>query len=65
MNRLIEWWARNPVAANLLMVGIFEAGVIGFCSESREPVLADHNEVHDVFLRDQGAATTVRVSVKD
>ena len=23
MNRLIDWWARNSVAANLLMVGIF------------------------------------------
>ena len=36
MNRLIEWWARNPVAANLLMVGIFVAGVIGFTSLDRE-----------------------------
>ena len=36
MNHLIEWWARNPVAANLLMVGIFVAGVIGFSSMERE-----------------------------
>ena len=36
MNRLIEWWARNPVAANLLMVGIFVSGVIGFSSLERE-----------------------------
>jgi multidrug efflux pump subunit AcrB len=36
MNRLIEWWARNPVAANLLMVGIFVAGVIGFFQLERE-----------------------------
>jgi len=36
MNRLIEWWARNPVAANLLMVGIFVAGFIGFGSMERE-----------------------------
>ena len=36
MNRLIEWWARNPVAANLLMVGIFVAGFIGFKSLDRE-----------------------------
>jgi len=36
MNRLIEWWARNSVAANLLMVGIFVAGVIGFNSLERE-----------------------------
>ena len=36
MNRLIEWWARNSVAANLLMVGIFVAGFIGFSSLERE-----------------------------
>ena len=36
MNRLIEWWARNSVAANLLMVGIFVAGFIGFSSMERE-----------------------------
>jgi multidrug efflux pump subunit AcrB len=36
MNRLIEWWARNSVAANLLMVGIFVAGFIGFNSMERE-----------------------------
>jgi len=36
MNKLIEWWARNSVAANLLMVGIFVAGIIGFTSMERE-----------------------------
>ena len=36
MNSLIEWWARNTVAANLLMVGIFVAGIIGFTSLERE-----------------------------
>jgi multidrug efflux pump subunit AcrB len=36
MNALIEWWARNTVAANLLMVGIFVAGVIGFTKMERE-----------------------------
>ncbi len=36
MNQLIEWWARNHVAANLLMVGIFVAGTIGFFSMERE-----------------------------
>ena len=29
MNALIEWWARNSVAANLLMLGILVSGVIG------------------------------------
>ncbi|WP_417450010.1 efflux RND transporter permease subunit [Kordiimonas sp.] len=36
MNKLIEWWARNGVAANLLMIGIFLAGVAGFSSMERE-----------------------------
>jgi len=36
MNGLIEWWARNSVAANLLMVGIFVAGIIGYTSMDRE-----------------------------
>ncbi|SDZ76040.1 efflux RND transporter permease subunit [Microbulbifer marinus] len=36
MNKLIEWWARNSVAANLAMVGIFVAGIIGFASMERE-----------------------------
>jgi multidrug efflux pump subunit AcrB len=36
MNGLIEWWARNTVAANLVMVGIFVAGAIGFTSMERE-----------------------------
>ena len=36
MNKLIEWWARNSVAANLTMVGIFVAGIIGFGIMERE-----------------------------
>ncbi|MGL6159785.1 efflux RND transporter permease subunit [Microbulbifer sp.] len=36
MNKLIEWWARNSVAANLAMVGICVAGVIGFGAMERE-----------------------------
>ena len=36
MNGLIEWWVRNPVAANLLMIGIFVSGVFGFSSLERE-----------------------------
>jgi len=36
MNGLIAWWARNSVAANLVMVGIFVAGVIGFSKMERE-----------------------------
>ena len=36
MNNLIAWWARNSVAANLVMTGIFVAGIIGFTSMERE-----------------------------
>ncbi len=36
MNQLIAWWAKNSVAANLLMLGIFIAGYIGFSSLERE-----------------------------
>jgi multidrug efflux pump subunit AcrB len=36
MHKIIEWWARNPVAANLAMIGIFVAGIIGFTSMERE-----------------------------
>jgi multidrug efflux pump subunit AcrB len=36
MNKLIEWWARNTVAANLLMVGIFLGGIFAYTSMERE-----------------------------
>lgn len=36
MNGLIEWWARNTVAANLLMLGIILGGVLGFMKMERE-----------------------------
>jgi len=36
MNNIIEWWARNKVAANLLMFGIFMAGYFAFTSMEKE-----------------------------
>ena len=36
MNGLIEWWARNTVAANLLMIGIIMGGIFGFTSMEKE-----------------------------
>ncbi len=36
MNKMITWWANNPVAANLLMVGILLAGILGFFAMERE-----------------------------
>jgi multidrug efflux pump subunit AcrB len=36
MEKIIGWWANNPVAANLLMVGILLAGLLGFLTMERE-----------------------------
>lgn len=36
MKKMITWWATNPVASNLLMVGIVLAGVLGFFEMERE-----------------------------
>jgi multidrug efflux pump subunit AcrB len=36
MNGLIEWWARNSVAANLLMLVCFIGGLLGYLSLERE-----------------------------
>lgn len=36
MNGIVDWWANNKVAANLLMFGILIAGVIGFFRIERE-----------------------------
>lgn len=36
MERIITWWVKNPVASNLLMVGIVLAGVLGFFAMERE-----------------------------
>jgi len=35
MNNVIAWWARNPVAANLLMIGI----ALGIASTSLKVLL--------------------------
>ena len=36
MKQMIAWWAKNPVASNLLMVGIVLAGILGFFAMERE-----------------------------
>ena len=36
MNGLIAWWARNSVAANLLMILILIAGIFSFFLIERE-----------------------------
>lgn len=36
MNGLISWWARNSIAANLMMVAIVLMGIVGFSKLDRE-----------------------------
>ena len=36
MRSLIAWWADNHVAANLLMIAIIIAGILGFNKLERE-----------------------------
>jgi len=36
MKGIIRWWADNHVAANLLMIGILVAGIVGFFKLERE-----------------------------
>ncbi len=36
MERLIAWWVHNPVAANLLLMGILLSGMLGFINMERE-----------------------------
>lgn len=36
MNNLIAWWVKNPVAANMLMIGIIVAGILSFKRMDRE-----------------------------
>ena len=45
MRQVIAWWAKNPVAANLLMAGILLGGFLGFKSVEREafPIFKDNS----------------------
>lgn len=36
MNKLIEWFASNKVAANFLMIGILAAGLLSYMNMERE-----------------------------
>ncbi|MCP5128045.1 MAG: efflux RND transporter permease subunit [Pseudomonadales bacterium] len=56
MERIIAWWANNPVAANLLMVGILLAGILGFLGMEREAFpIFEANQV-DIVVPWPGAA---------
>ena len=51
MRNTIAWWAANPVAANLLMLGILLAGLLGFVAMEREafPVFKPNQVVIEVI----------------
>jgi len=57
MKNLIAWWTRNPVAANLLMLGILIAGFLGFTRMEREvfPVVKVNQAVVDISWRGASA----------
>jgi len=57
MKNLIAWWTRNPVAANLLMLGILIAGFLGFTRMEREvfPVVKVHQATVDISWRGASA----------
>ncbi|MEM6913083.1 MAG: efflux RND transporter permease subunit, partial [Pseudomonadota bacterium] len=57
MNGLISWWARNTVAANLLMAMILITGTIVIQSKlSREALPAISREVAEVYVSWPGAS---------
>ncbi|HKI74900.1 MAG TPA: efflux RND transporter permease subunit, partial [Pseudomonadales bacterium] len=56
MDKAIAWWARNPVAANLLMIGILLAGFLGFMSMQRETFPAFRPNLVSIDVTWPGAA---------
>ena len=56
MHRLIAWWANNPVAANLLMVGILLSGLLGFLTMEREAFPAFEPNQVEIIVPWPGAA---------
>ena len=56
MNGVIDWFARNHVAANLLVVGIFIAGLMGLWSGKREVFPSVSSDMISVSVVYRGAA---------
>jgi len=56
MDRLISWFAHNPVAANLLMVGILLVGVLGYANIEREAFPQTKSNTVTVSVAWPGAA---------
>lgn len=58
MNGIIAWWARNEVAANLLMIFILVIGLLSFGSLSREAQPSLLPESVDISVAWPGASPT-------
>ncbi|MEM9168501.1 MAG: efflux RND transporter permease subunit [Pseudomonadota bacterium] len=56
MNGMIAWWARNPVAANLLMVAIIIAGGLSFTRLDREVFPSMSFNGANIYVRWEGAS---------
>ena len=56
MNGLIAWWARNPVAANLLMIGIIASGLLAYQGIEREFFESFSPSEVEITVTWQGAA---------
>lgn len=56
MKGLIAWWVRNPVAANLLMVGILVSGYLGLKNVEKEAFPGVQSDVIQVELAWPGAS---------
>lgn len=56
MRSIINWWVVNPVAANLLMIGIILAGALGFIAMEREAFPVFKDNVVNISVAWPGAA---------
>ena len=56
MRSVISWWANNPVASNLLMVGIILSGALGFFAMEREAFPTFRDNVVTISVAWPGAA---------
>lgn len=56
MNGLISWWARNSVAANLLMIFIIGAGIYSFISLGREVFPSSKIDIVEISVVYPGAS---------
>ena len=56
MQSLIAWWVRNPVAANLLMLIVITAGILGLKSIEKEAFPSVNPAIVEIDLIWPGAS---------